>query len=59
MEAVILERPSAGYLIEVEGCQVRTFLPGNRERRGEPGDRLRVEIVQVSARRDRLLLRQI
>lgn len=59
MGAVILERPSAGYLIEVEDCQVRTFLPGTRERRGEPGDWLRVEIVQVSARREQLLLRQV
>ncbi len=59
LEAEILERPSAGYLIEVEGCQVRAFLPGNRERRGVPGDRLRVEIVQVSARREQLLLRQV
>ncbi|MCC7262915.1 MAG: hypothetical protein IT369_10370, partial [Candidatus Latescibacteria bacterium] len=58
VEAVILERPAAGYVIEVEGCQVRSFLPGGRERRGEPGDRLRVQIVQVSARRDHLLLRR-
>ena len=59
LEGVILERPAAGYVIEVEDCQVRAFLPGTRERRGEPGDWLRVEIVQASARRDQLLLRQI
>lgn len=59
VEAMILERPAAGYVIEVEGCQVRTFLPGTRERRGAPGDRLRVEVVQASARRDHLLVRQI
>ena len=52
VEGVVLERAGTGLLLELDECGFKAFLPGGREVWAAPGDRIRVRLAQVSARRD-------
>lgn len=57
--AVVLERRGRGYLVELEDCRLNGFVHGGRELWAMPGDRMRVRVVQVSARRDLVRLEEV
>ena len=58
LDAVVLERRGASYLVELSECRLKRTVFGGRELWALPGDRMRVKIVRVSARRDLLRLEE-
>jgi len=56
LPALVLERAGLGYVVEVEGLGLRDYVPVRGELAAQPGDRIEVEVEQVSARRDQLRL---
>jgi len=52
VEAVVLERRGNGYLVELCDCRLKGSIHGGNELWAVPGDRMRVKVGQVSARRD-------
>ena len=58
VDAVVLERRGAGYLVELSECRLKRMISGGRELWAVPGDRMRVKVVRASARRDLLRLEE-
>jgi exoribonuclease R len=59
MEAVVLERRGGGYLVELCDCRLKGSIHGSNELWAVPGDRMRVRVGQVSARRDLVRLGEV
>ena len=59
IDAVVVERRGRGYLVELEECRLKRFVHGGRELWAVPGDRMRVRIVQISARRELVRLEEV
>jgi exoribonuclease R len=53
-EGVVVERLAGGVIIGLLGDQLRTFVATRRERNVDEGDRVRVQVDRVSARRNEL-----
>ncbi len=53
-EGVVIERMAGGVIVGLLGDQLRTFVPTRRERNVDAGDRVRVDVDRVSARRNEL-----
>ncbi len=53
-EGVVIERLAGGVIVGLLGDRLRTFVPTRRERNVDTGDRVRVQIDRVSARRREL-----
>ena len=56
VEAVVLERAGFGYVVLVDECFLKTYVPADRELWATAGDRVRLKVEQVSARRGEVRL---
>ncbi|MFH1566380.1 MAG: hypothetical protein ABIL09_00150 [Gemmatimonadota bacterium] len=56
VEALVLERVGAGYVVELEESGYRDYVTASGELWARPGDRLRVFVERASARRDEMRL---
>ena len=55
--ATVLERAGLGYVVLLDDCGLKTYVPVDRELTAQPGDRLSIHVDQASARRDFIRLR--
>jgi|GEM_PF-1480636 len=56
VEAVVLERAGFGYVVLLDECYLKTYVPADRQLWATAGDRVRLKVEQVSARRDEVRL---